>query len=266
MRVATRERSTDWNEVFRTEPDGPLWRRHSDAVNRRLVDQWLQGRRLARVLKTDLWDEAVADGVAPALAVHAAEVHGVDVAALTVAAASRRHPWLRAAEADVRALPAEDGAYDGVLSLSTLDHLPGRTAVADALGEIHRVLRLGGDLLLTFDNGTNPIVALRNALPARVRAATSLVPYPVWIALGSGELSEFVERAGFEVLGITACLHCPRVLAVRAAARADRRGEAAADRLATRLLRWEALEALPTRQVTGHFVVVRARKRGRAPH
>jgi len=264
--AAPSNRPTDWNEVFRTDPDGPLWRRHSDAVNRRLVDRWLQGRRLARVLKTDLWDEAVADGVAPVLAVHASEVHGVDVAALTVAAASRRHPWLRTAEADVRALPAEDGAYDAVLSLSTLDHLPGRGAVAAALAEIHRVLRPGGDLLLTFDNGRNPVVAVRNALPARVRHATSLVPYPVCVALGSGELSKFVGRAGFDVLGLTASLHCPRVLAVRAAARADRRGEAAAHRLATRLLRWEALEALPTRQITGHFVVVRARKRGRSPH
>lgn len=260
MRVATGKPATDWNDVFRTDPDGPLWRRHSDAVNRRLVDHWLQGRRLRSVLKTDLWDEAVADGVAPALAAHAEEVHGVDVAALTVAAAARRHPWLRTAEADVRTLPARDGAYDAVLSLSTLDHLPGRGAVADALAEINRVLRPGGDLLLTFDNGRNPVVAIRNALPARVRIATGLVPYPVSVALGSGELSRFVGNAGFEVLGITAALHCPRVLSVRAAGRADRRGGAAADRLATRLLRWEALEALPTRQVTGHFVVVRARK------
>ena len=266
MGIAPRKRLTDWNEVFRAEPDGPLWRRHSDAVNRRHVDQWLQGRRLERVLKTDLWDEAVADGVAPALALHAAEVHGVDVAALTAAAASRRHPWLRTAEADVRSLPAEDGAYDAVLSLSTLDHLPGRGAVVDALAEIHRVLRPGGELLLTFDNGRNPVVAFRNLLPARARAASGLVPYPVCVALGSRELSRFVRRAGFEVYGVTASLHCPRVFAVRAAARAERRGQAAAERLATRLMRWEALEALPTRQVTGHFVVVRARKRRRGPH
>ncbi len=44
------------------------------------------------MLKTDLWDEAVADGVAPVLAEYAEEVHGVDVAPLTVAAAARRHP------------------------------------------------------------------------------------------------------------------------------------------------------------------------------
>ena len=138
--------------------------------------------------------------------------------------------------------------------------------MAEALAEIHRVLLPGGELLLTFDNGRNPVVAVRNLLPARVRAASGLVPYPVCVALGWRELSRFVGRAGFEVHGVTASLHCPRVLAVRAAARAERRGDAAADRLATHLLRWEALEVLPTRQVTGHFVVVRARKRRRAPH
>ena len=41
---------------------------------------------------------------------------------------------------------------------------------------------------------------------------------------------------------------------------AVRRGVEASERLAVRLLRWEALEALPTRQITGHFVVVRARR------
>jgi len=258
--LATGDTPADWNDVFRADPAGALWRRHSDAVNRRLVDQWLQGRRVTRVLKTDLWDEAVADGVAPALAAHAREVHGVDVASLTVSAAVARHPWLHAATADVRDLPAEDGAYDAVLSLSTLDHLRGRSAVHDGLVELRRVLRPEGELLLTFDNGANPVVAVRNALPRRARRATGLVPYPVEVALGHRALVVLMRRAGFEVLDVTAALHCPRVLAVRSAARAERRGAAAGDRLAVRLLRWEALEALPTRQITGHFVVVRARR------
>ena len=261
MGPLARNRPGDWDEVFRTTPTGSLWRRHSDAVNRRLVDHWLGDRRVDRVLKTDLWDEAVADGVAPALAEHADEVHGVDVAPLTVAAAAQRHPWLRTAEADVTALPAEDGAYDAILSLSTLDHLPGRAEVEDGLAELRRVLRPTGELLLTFDNGANPVVAVRNALPARVRQATGLVPYPVEVALGRRSLVALMEQAGFDVVASTAALHCPRVVAVRAAAAAERRGAAAADQLARRLQAWERLSRLPTRQITGHFVVVQARRR-----
>ena len=52
------------------------------------------------------------------------------------------------------------------------------------MAELHRVLRPDGELLLTFDNAANPVVAVRNGLPARVRQATGLVPYPVEVALG----------------------------------------------------------------------------------
>lgn len=260
MGASTRNRPGNWDDVFQAATAGSLWRRHSDAVNRRLVDQWLQGRYLGSVLKTDLWDEAVADGVAPALKAHAKEVHGIDVASLTVAAAARRHPWLKATEADVRRLPASDGAYDAVLSLSTLDHLPGTAEVERGLAEMTRVLRPGGELLLTFDNGANPVVALRNGLPEPMRRATGLVPYPVEVALGRRSLTRLVERAGLELINATAILHCPRVVSVWLAERAERRGPEACDRLAVRLLRWEALEALPTRQLTGHFVAIRARR------
>ena len=62
LEALSRNRPGDWDEVFRTASPGPLWRRHSDAVNSALVHRWLAGRRVARALKTDLWDEAVADG------------------------------------------------------------------------------------------------------------------------------------------------------------------------------------------------------------
>ncbi len=260
MAARTGIRPSDWDDVRRSDPAGPVWRRHSDLVNRRHVERWLGRRRLLRVLKTDLWDEAVADGVAPALAAHAAEVHGVDVAPLTVAAALARHPWLHATEADVRALPAADGEYEAVLSLSTLDHLPDREAVSQALAEIRRVLTPGGELLLTFDNRANPVVAVRNALPPRLRRATGLVPYPVSVALGARALADTVRGAGLDVLDVTAALHCPRVLAVAAARRAEGWSPGAQERFAARLLGWERLEASPTRQLTGHFVVLRARR------
>ena len=261
MGPLARKRPGDWDEVFRAAPTGALWRRHSDAVNRRLVRHWLAGRQLRRVLKTDLWDEAVADGVAPALADHADEVHGVDVAPLTVAAAARRHPWLRTAEADVRSVPAGDGAYDGILSLSTLDHLPGRPEVEDGLWELRRVLRRGGELLITFDNRANPVVALRNALPARARRATGLVPYP-----GGGRPRETGALAAHRARGVRRAPQLGRTALPSGDRRSGRgaaeaRGERAAERLAGRLMAWERLSELPTRQITGHFVVVQARRR-----
>ena len=52
----------DW--VVR-KPD-QLWRRHSDAVNVALIRQWLPRHGLQRILKTDLFDEAVSEGIVPA--------------------------------------------------------------------------------------------------------------------------------------------------------------------------------------------------------
>lgn len=50
--------------------------------------------------------------------------------------------------ADLRALPYESGAFDAVYCVSVLEHTDRR---AEAVRELHRVLRPGGLLLLTFD-------------------------------------------------------------------------------------------------------------------
>src|SRR5947209_3922449 len=73
--------SSYWDEVVETwEPslDHRLWRAHSDTVNSLLLRQWLPGGS-GRLLKTDLFDEAVGDGLVPELARRAREVVGVDI-------------------------------------------------------------------------------------------------------------------------------------------------------------------------------------------
>ncbi len=49
--------------------------------------------------------------------------------------------------ADITALPFGDGSADGVCCLACLEHVP-EGLVGAVLGEIHRVLRPGGELLL----------------------------------------------------------------------------------------------------------------------
>ena len=100
----------------------PLWRRHSDAVNERLIDRWLP-HAVGSVLKTDLFDELVSPGLYPALAARAGAVAGIDISPETVAGARRRHPELEATVASVTDLPFETARFDAVVSNSTLDHL-----------------------------------------------------------------------------------------------------------------------------------------------
>nr|CAA9213317.1 hypothetical protein AVDCRST_MAG63-92 [uncultured Armatimonadetes bacterium] len=259
------EEARYWEDVgrhwSRERPQG-LWRRHSDAVNLALLRRWLPPGRTGRLLKTDLFDEASTDGLFPLLERRSREVWGMDVSPQVVRAARARHPRLQGVVADVRRLPFRAGSFDAVVSNSTLDHFERREDLAASLGELGRVLRDGGDLILTLDNLANPVIALRNALPFFLLQRSGLVPYYVGASCALGGLRRLLAGAGFEVVEADAVLHCPRVLAVFLARLVERRGGAPSQRRFLRsLMPWEGLGKLPTRFVTGHFVAVKAVKR-----
>jgi SAM-dependent methyltransferase len=250
----------------------PLWRRHSDAVNSALVERWLPSR-VGRVLKTDLFDEAMSSGLYPALARLADEVVGVDVSGEIVARAAARHRGLQARQADVRHLPFEDGTFDAVVSNSTLDHFEGEPEIVAALQELHRVLGLRGRLILTLDNPSNPLNAIAKALPrewlnrvwtrhARFTARVGHVPYHVGETMGARRLRAVLPPLGFEILAQDAIVHAPRAFAVMIAELVARHGsEQTQRRLLAALTACERMSGWPTRYVTGHFVAVSAVKR-----
>jgi SAM-dependent methyltransferase len=149
----------------------------------------------------------------------------------------------------VEQLPLESESVDRVLTVNTVYFWPDLPV---AFAELHRVLAPGGTLVLSLDNLANPVVAVRNALPGAVRYGTGLVPYYVGATVGPWRMRRMLEDAGFTVATSGAKMHCPRVLAVPLADR-TRRPRAQAALLGT-LDRFEALEALPTRWWTGHFV------------
>lgn len=254
----------DWDAVvaeWAANPRFRLWRRHSDAVNTRLLRRWLTDGGVRRLLKTDLFDEAVAEGLYPVLAAAAEEVLGIDVSAGAAAAAGRRHRGLRAQAADVRGLPFDDASIDLVVSISTLDHFDTREDIDRALRELSRVLRPGGQLILTLDNLAQPLIWLRSVLPQRLMMRLGLVPYAVGKTLRPRQLHASCRAAGLEVRTMTAVLHCPRAVAVALTrvleSRASRRAQ---DRFLSALGGFERLERWPTRYLTGHFTAIRARK------
>jgi len=243
-------------------PAEALWRLHSDAINATLLSRWLPSEPCASILKTDLFDEAMGNGLYPMLSARAARVAALDVAPSVLAAATARHPGLLAVAADVRRLPFANGSFDVVVSNSTLDHFDTRDEILVSLRGIHRVLRAGGSLLLTMDNLAHPAVALRNALPFRMLHRVNLVAYPVGATGGPGRLRRMVTDAGFEVLDMVALLHCPRALSVALARRCERRGTPRKRaQFLRRASRWEHLARWPTRYLTGHFIGINARKR-----
>jgi SAM-dependent methyltransferase len=262
--------SEEWSGVLESwapTPAHALWRAHSDAINLGLLQRWLPGGSLGRVLKTDLFDEAVGAGLVGELEARAEEVVGIDLAPAVVEAAVALRPGLEGLTADVRRLPFEPASFDLVVSNSTLDHFDSIGEMVTALDELARVMRPGGRLVITLDNRQNPIVALRTsrAFAALFRRA-GIVPYQLGVTCGHRRLARLLDAAGFEVRATEAIMHCPPQIAARLAARFGRNGiDAAAERAhLRRVLCFEAMGRLPTRYLTSHFVAASAVRR-RAP-
>lgn len=254
----------NWETALAPLLDAPaeaLWRRHCDALNGALFARWLPAGGCDRLLKTDLFDEAMGDGLYPLLAARARSIIGVDIASSVLAAAHARHPALSIVAGDVRTLPFAADSFDVVVSNSTLDHFAERADIAVALRALQRVLRPGGRLLLTLDNLANPMVAVRNALPFALLQRLRLVDYPLGATLGPRRLRRLLGEVGFAVVESTTLLHCPRVFAVARARRLQASATAEVHgRFLRRLARWERLSRWPSNVVTGHYLAFCARK------
>jgi len=242
---------------------GLLWRRHCDAVSARLVERWLPRSTTARLLKTDLFDEALTHGLESQLRDRAELVVGLDLSPAVAKEAAVRCPTLRCLRADVRRLPFADASFDVVVSLSTLDHFESEEELVLSLSELSRVMQASGLLLLTMDNPGNPMVALRNFLPFAWLNRLGVVPYFVGATAGPHKLETLLKAADFVVMDTTSVLHCLRVLAVPAcrliewgALRSLQKG------LLRLLLATERFARLPTHPLTGHYLAVLARKAG----
>ena len=261
----TTGKSSYWNKVagqWRDINPQRLWRSHSDGVNLGLLTRWFSAGQVERLLKTDLFDEAYGDGLFSMLKSKAKGVVGVDVSTVIVNASVERHIGLRASTADVRCLPFKESVFDVIVSNSTLDHFKTQDEIVGSLRELHRVLKTGGQLVITIDNLANPVIALRNTLLFRLLYRLGIVPYYVGKSFGPRRLSLELYQVGFDPLETTSIMHCPRVFAVAACRFLERY---TAPKTQTRFLRtlisFERLSRWPTLFFTGYFVAVRAIKR-----
>lgn len=254
-----------WDSVaitWQKQQPKTLWRSYNDAINYRLFEHWLPTERVECILKTDLFDESLGDGLCPLVASRAKNIVGIDVSVLTAQTARSRHPLLRIKVANVRHLPFADNTFDVIISNSTLDHFKSEDEMVAALHELHRVLRVGGHLLITLDNLTNPVIALRNSLPFRCLKFLNIVPYYVGTTFGPHRLRNHLKQIGFEITDVSAVMHFPRILTMVITRISERYARREMQGYLLRLLiRFENLARWPTRFFTGYFVAARAIKR-----
>ena len=251
-------RAQYWDDVAREWAAAgrqKLWRRYSDELHRAFVTRWLPDAPFTRVLKTDAFDEATSDlGLRVATAGVAISL---DVSVTTLREARRRHTGLVPLAGNVRQLPIRNGVFDVIVSTSTLDHMDDLEDIAVALGELHRVMRAGGRLILTLDNRLNPAVALRSWLPQRWLQRLHVVPYHVGANCGPRHLRKMVAAAGFDAQYVGSLMHTPRFPSVIICNVCDWMGLNGLGRALVRgMMSLEALDRLPARFLTGYFVSV----------
>lgn len=252
-----------WDHVIEGFSDGRhsrLWRQYSDRVNGALLVRWLGQERITRTLKTDLFDEAVGDGLYPILSHRGGSFIGIDLSKASVTRAIATHALLKGLAADARRLPLKSEAFDFILSNSTLDHFHRCSEIDDALAEFHRVLRKGGELVITMDNSRNPIVSLRGRLQ-KALLNFGVLPHftgPSYDALGVRKL--LIDH-GFEVRDRTTLFHSPRLPSMAIARVFEVIGtHALCSAYLSFLGRLEQLARRRSANVTGYFVAALAVK------
>ena len=188
----------------------------------------------------------------------------MDISEVCIQAASKRYPALQTRKADVRDLPYPNRYFDCIVSNSTLDHFPALGDIETSLGEINRVMRPGGEFIITLDNLQNPIIWLRSILPYQWLHRIGLLPYYVGATSTIRGLRKMLIEAGFEVKASSVILHCPRVAAIPLSNWIQKHcSQRSQQRWLRVLMAFEWLSRTPLRYVTGHFVAVHAIQPGR---
>jgi len=240
---------------------------HKRNIHLKLVERWGQSRQHGKILKTDLFEEALGtDDLLFHLRDGASQAMGVDVSPRIVERAKARAQASQGGSncfvvADVRALPFASGSFDLIISNSTLDHFPVEADLKRGLSEISRALLSGGILIITMDNPSNPLVRLWRWLTHYLLEKAGLSPFYLGVTYTRRQLCDELERVGLQVTDSTAVQHLPFHWSAPLAWAVSTAGSARLEQHLLRLLEtFEKLGHWKTRYLTGHYVAVKAVK------
>lgn len=248
-----------------TQPD--LWRLPVYREFTRMAARWGETRRFEYLLKTDLFEEATSPpGMASLFDEKVEYVVGMDRSIVCVAKARkelhRRHSaTLLLVCCDVRYLPFKPDIFDLIVSNSSLDHFTAKKDIAKSLKEILRVTKTGAPLLLTLDNPLNPLIFVRNLLPYKLLKRLRLIPYFMGSLIAKSELVQLLESIGYKVCCSSYIGHFPRILSVAMEKLSVKAGDQPFRQNFIAVVdRFELLRKLPSRRLTGQFIMVGATK------
>jgi SAM-dependent methyltransferase len=212
------------------------------------------------MLKTDLFEEAYgADQLLFELGSRCGAAIAFDISYQTVARAKANCPAGRVCHflvTDLRDIALASNSTDLIVSNSTLDHFETEADFRRALSELVRILRPGGQIIITVDNTLNPLY-----WPLRWFGHSQWAPFPLGYAPSPKGLVRHLRQANLEVEDTAGLIHNPRLLST-ALFLAMRRafGPRANSPVQMFLRLFARLEHLPTRSMTACFVAASARK------
>ncbi len=201
-----------WEEVSRTMPD--LFSASSTQYYRKceiaLIQRYVGSLAGKRVLKLDLWNEAVNTRILNWMESEGAVVYGIDVSFMTTSRAVQhardfKQP-MHLAQADIRHLPFRNGSFDFVYTMGTIEHID---EYPDAVKEINRVLKTGGRTIIGVPHKWN--VFLRPLL-VKILDLFNKYPYAPEKSFSYGELRRVVEASGLRVQKRTGILTVPGIV------------------------------------------------------
>lgn len=204
--------SAKWDAVasampdFATAPSTVYYRNREIALLQRACGS-LAGKR---VLKLDLWNEAINTRILGWMSEEGADAVGFDVSHVVTRRArqnaDRENHDISILGADMRSMPFRGESFDVVYTMGTLEHI---AEYRDAMIEIRRVLKPGGVAVIGVPNFWDPF--LRPLIVAALEAFDRY-PYAPEKSFTRAELRRDVESAGLKVQSMTGILALPGVL------------------------------------------------------
>ena len=236
---------------------------HKKITHLDLIARWVDMNRVKRLLKTDLFEEALGtDQFLFDLAGPNRKLVGMDISPKVAARARERSRQLCTGNVeciccDARKLPFGQDSFDLVISNSTLDHYSNKEDISVALAELWRVLEPGGTLILTLDNKSNWTEPF-----FRLWIRCGLSPYFSGRTLSIKEAKGTLQRIGFDVTDSTAIIHNPRLITRTTVGLINKIQPAKSAGIVKRGLNlFDSLETRRTKYLTGLYIALRAVKR-----
>lgn len=177
----------------------------------RLIKKWGGARSSgSRILKTDLYEEAFGnDHFLFWLLRHNTHTYGMDISHKIGNKARSRAAGFKTLfdnciTSDVRACAIKDESFDLVISNSTLDNLAS-SDIPRAMGELRRILKPKGTLILTLDNGNNPLYVFGYILEKILK----FNKYYQGRCFTMAEAKRLIHESNFVIQDMDAIVHIP---------------------------------------------------------